>query len=287
MPINRRDFVLGTSATALGALLPGAAIAVTPEGVEAFEADFQATLAKVRAVFAEQGLTEISALPLVTDEPEFNAGLRHDADVTTLAPGQFVVQPSARVSDIAERTRGDLLPLFHVFACQLPPGTSRDAQVRLMMQTLSDSFGLDPARLAFASVPEAESLRPVLQHLGFDFDEKVKIRDRDEALATRDTSGYFFPVRDSDQYIVSAGIYYRLSDEGAPGFSVYPPPPGWTEVGEITVAGAEPPAMAIGIERITLAATGRYPAWEQRLETLFAQVREAGSVPQSVLDGFR
>ncbi|MCP4308797.1 MAG: hypothetical protein GY788_28760 [bacterium] len=283
--IDRRELMMAGSALTIGALLPGAAIAQTPSAAREFETDFETTMKELRSFFGNLAFEEVPARPIVTDDHSHNGGLRFDADVSSLSPGHFVIQPSARVSDIKERARGDLLPMFHVFAGQLPEGETRESQARMLLGLLTGPFGLDPAKLAFASVAEVEVLRPLLEELGYDFGEKVLIRDRQEALRMRDTSGYFFPDPLAPHFITSMGIYYRMTEEGLAGFSSYPPPLEWTEVAELTVDGISPPAIAIGLERLTLATTGRYPKWEHRLELLLEKVEEdAATPPPGIVD---
>jgi hypothetical protein len=159
-----------------------------------------------------------------------------------------------------------------------------------MVRTLTDTLGLDPARIAFVSVPQSTNMRPVLDELGLSFPEKVLLRDEVEALAARDASGYFFPDPFGEDYLVTMGVYYRVgdTDEAAP--AAYPPTSSWTEIGEIVIAGdAAPLGISLGAERLTFALTGLYPTWDQRLALLFAQVDHdsAGGLEPPGLAAFR
>ncbi|WP_420585849.1 hypothetical protein [Ruegeria sp.] len=285
MSVNRRRVVqLGTAAT-VGTLLPRMAFAAADQN-EAFERAFADTLAQLRTSFAGLGFTEAQPLSVVSGRDDYNGGLRHDFDQSVLPSGAFVIQPLARVADVDEKSRADVLPLFHEVGCH-PKDADGQTTTRLMMQLLTDGFGLDPARIAFVSVPQADGMRPVLDELGLPFKEKVLLRDEAEALAARDASGFFFPDPFGDQYIVTMGVYYRLTDTNDPAPSAYPPSANWTEIGEIVIAGdAAPLGISIGAERLTYAVSGQYPTWDQRLGMLFAQIAQDGTEPPG-LSAFR
>ncbi len=285
MGLNRRRVVqLGTAAT-VGTLLPRMTLAAADRN-EVFEQALAETLAQLRTSFAQLGFTEAPSLPIVSGRDEYNGGLRHDFDQSVLPSGAFVIQPLARVADVDERSRPDVLPLFHEVGCH-PAAADGQVTTRLMMQLLTEGFGLDPARIAFVSVPQADGMRPVLDELGLPFAEKVLLRDEAEALAARDASGFFFPDPFGDAYIVTMGVYYRLTNSDDPAPSAYPPSAHWTEIGEIIVAGdAAPLGISIGAERLTYALTGQYPSWDQRLGALFAQIGQDGPAPPG-LTAFR
>lgn len=286
MTIDRRDFLVTGSAAAVGAMLPGTAVAQTQDDVAAFEAEFEKVNTALRETFSDWGFRELTPHPIVSGDFTFNGGLRHDADAMMIMPGAFVIQPSARMSDIEERARPDLLPLFNVFLAMLPQGASDDEQVALAHALLTETFGLDPSRIAFASVPEAEKMHRPLANVGWDLDHKVLIRDPDEARRSRDSSGYFYPHPDEPFFVTSMGIYFRLSDEGETNFTTYPPPTEWTEIGELVIGQVPSPAIVLGVERVTLAASSRYPQWRHRLEQLQNAVEAAGIDTLPALDAF-
>ncbi|WP_170326388.1 hypothetical protein [Ruegeria arenilitoris] len=278
MGLNRRKVVqLGTAAT-VGTLLPRVSLAAADQN-EAFEQGFSETITRLKALFAELGFTESEPLSIVSGDAEYNGGLRHDFDQSALPSNAFVIQPLARVADVDEQHRPDVLPLFHEVGCH-PANADGQATTRLMMRLLTEGFGLDPSRIAFVSVPQSDDMRPVLDEMGLPFAEKVLLRDEAEALAARDASGFFFPDPFGEDYIVTMGVYYRLGDmkESAP--TTYPPTDNWTEIGEIVISGeAAPLGISIGAERLTYAVTAQFPAWDQRLGALFAQVEQDGAEP--------
>ncbi len=286
MALNRRTLVqLGTAATA-SAVLPRLALGATGQN-EAFEAQFADTLDRLKAAFAALGFLQAQPLPIATGDPGYNGGLRHDFDQNALPANAFVIQPLARVGDADEKTRPDVLPLFHEVGCH-PDGaiTGRDT-TQLMLSLLTDTLGLDPSRIAFVSVPQADDMRPVLDAMDLPFAEKVLLRNEAEALAARDASGYFFPDPFGEDYLVTMGVYYRVGDQDEPAPAAYPPSANWTEIGEIIIGGeAAPLGISIGAERLTYALTGQFPTWDERLDALFAQAEQDSSNP-SGLAAFR
>ncbi len=279
MRLNRRKIVqLGTAAS-MSAALPRFAAGAAGQN-EAFEAQFADTLNRLRAGFGALGFKEVEPLSIATGNPSYNGGLRHDFDQSALPTSAFIIQPLARVGDIDEKTRPDVLPLFHEVGCH-PDGTvtGRDT-TQLMLRLLTDTFGLEPSRIAFVSVPQANDMRPVLDALDLPFDQKVLLRDEAEALAARDASGYFFPDPFGEDYLVTMGVYYRIGDGDELAPAAYPPSAIWTEIGEIIIGGeAAPLGVSIGAERLTYALTGLFPTWDERLSSLFAQVEQDGAEP--------
>ncbi|WP_282170214.1 hypothetical protein [Ruegeria atlantica] len=282
MGLNRRKLVqLGTAATA-SAALPRFAVGATGQN-EAFEAKFAETLAGLKAAFAKLGFSESQPFSIVTGNVDYNGGLRHDFEQKKLQPNAFVIQPLARVADVEEKNRPDVLPLFHEVGCHPEGAVSGRDTTELMVRLLTEEFSLDPSRIAFVSVPQADDMRPVLDALGLPFTEKVLLRDEAEAMAARDASGFFFPDPFGDEYLVTMGVYYRLggSDEAAP--TAYPPSDNWTEIGEVVIGGqAAPLGISIGAERLTYARTGQYPTWDQRLGALFSRTEDEGAEPPGI-----
>ncbi|WP_152563356.1 hypothetical protein [Ruegeria halocynthiae] len=285
MALNRRTVVqLGTAAT-VGTMLPRLALSASGQN-DGFEREFAETLDRLKATFSELGFSETPPQPIATGADDYNGGLRHDFDQSALPSGDFVIQPLARVGDVDEKSRADVLPLFHEVGCH-PAGADGQTTTRLMMRILTEEFDLDPSRIAFVSVPQSSDMREVLDQMGLPFADKVLLRDEAEALAARDASGFFFPDPFGDAYIVTMGVYYRVgdTDEAAP--AAYPPSANWTEIGEIIIGGeAAPLGISIGAERLTYARTGQYPTWDQRLGALFAQAELEGAEPPG-LSAFR
>ncbi|MDP5219581.1 hypothetical protein Q5Y75_20360 [Ruegeria sp. 2205SS24-7] len=273
MTMDRREVIkLGTAAT-LGAMLPSVALA-TPQNA-AFEASYDDVLRRLREALGAQGLQEVAPLSILSGNPAYNGGLRHDFDQSALPQGGFVIQPLARVEDIAERHRADVLPIFHEVGCHPPNSLGKADQTRLMIRLLTEGFGLDPSRLAFVSVPDSEDMRPVLDEMGLPYGEKVILRDAEEAFDARDGSGYFFPDPSGEDFFVTMGVYYRVGDIDEPAPTSYPASANWTEIGEIVIAGETAPlGISLGAERLALAVSGQFPTWHERLGQLFAQVEQ-------------
>lgn len=274
MTVDRRKVVKIGAAFTVGAMIPGATLGGTNSALVDFNVEFDDISRRLKSTLNALGAEQKSALPIVSDDFDYNGGLRHDSDLQQLAMGEFVVQPCARIEDIEERDRPDVLPMFHECALRFPRGINHEESARLSISLLLEEFGLDPGRLAFVSVPQAKKLRPVFKGIGIDFEERTYIRDAAEALAARDSSGFFFQSPLSPKPYVTVGVYYRLGAGDVEDISAYPPPAGWSEIAEIVLAGPSgpDPILAIGVERLTLVTSGRYLTWGQRLETLFETI---------------
>lgn len=282
MGLNRRKVVQMGTAAAIGTAIPRLAFGAGGRN-DAFESRFSETLAGLQAAFAARGFAESQPLSIVTGNTSYNGGLRHDFDQSALPTNSFIIQPLARVSDVDEKTRPDVLPLFHEVGCHPGGPISGQDATRLMLDLLTRDFGLDPARMAFVSVPQANDMRPVLDEMNLPFAEKVLLRDEAEALAARDASGYFFPDPFGEDYLVTMGVYYRVGDQDEPAPTSYPPSSNWTEIGETIIGGdAAPLGISIGAERLTYALTGQFPTWDQRLGALFAQTEQEGASPPGI-----
>ncbi len=145
MGLNRRRVVqLGTAAT-VGTLFPRVGAAATDQN-ETFEQEFANTLNQLRTAFTELGFSEAEPLSLASGVDDYNGGLRHDFDQSVLPSGEYVIQPLARVADVDEKSRADVLPLFHEVGCH-PADADGQTTTQLMMQILTQSFGLDPSRI--------------------------------------------------------------------------------------------------------------------------------------------
>lgn len=279
MGLDRREVVKLGTAAAVGATLPGWAAGAADQNAD-FETAFRDTLSRLRNVFTSDGLTEAQPESIATGADNYNGGLRHDFDQAVLPTGMFVFQPLARVGDVAEKGRNDVLPFFHEVGCHPAADSDGEMTTRLMVRLLTQDLGLDPTRIAFVSVPQSSDMRPVLDQLDMPFSQKVLLRPEAEALAARDASGFFFPDPFGDAYLVTMGVYYRIGDTDAPAPASYPPSSDWTEIGEIVIQGdAAPLGISIGAERLTYALTGQYPSWDQRLGALFAQAAREGVEP--------
>ncbi|KIC45143.1 hypothetical protein RA28_11720 [Ruegeria sp. ANG-S4] len=282
MGLNRRKVVQLGTAAAMGTMVPRFAIGATQQN-DAFEAQFAETLAGLKAAFAGLGFSEAQPLSIATGNSDYNGGLRHDFDQDQLPTNAFIIQPLARVADVDEKARPDVLPLFHEVGCHPGETVSGRDTTELMIQVLTQDFGLDPARIAFVSVPQANDMRAVLDDLNMPFAEKVLLRDEAEALAARDASGFFFPDPMGEDYLVTMGVYYRIGDTDEPAPASYPPSSNWTEIGEIIIGGKVAPlGISIGAERLTYAQTGQFPTWDQRLAALFALAAQEGSEPDGL-----
>lgn len=231
---------------------------------------------KQKAIDFHQGLgyRETAPAHLVTDH-RFNGGLRHDAveALDTANPPVFVIQGIARVGDIEERERHDILPYFHVFFCNWSGEKTEATAVDETLDFLIGAVGIAPQRLALMSVEILAPHREQLAGHGIDWRRQVVIRDEAEARAAGDGSGYFRPPDHPDQLAVpSVGIYAWLGEGPPPAVDSYPLAEQWTEIGEIDFGPKAPAAQGFGLERLVYATTGLFPSWHDRRDHLLAAV---------------
>jgi hypothetical protein len=278
MKIPRRGLLKGSAVLAATMLLPNRARlhAATPGMGPSPEVEHaEATLV---SYLSGKGYRQITPAPFVTGDDSFNGGLRYDDSGIAETPGTFFIQPCARTSDIADRHRKDVLPIFHILRFDGKPGEDRSDAFMLLMGCLEGSLHLDPARLAFVSIPSFKGLRPQVAKTGMTWDRQVIIREPGDALNAGDGSGFFrHPGDKAAPAIPTAGLYYWVGAGGPKPLTTYPLPATWTEIGELFIAEKGLASFGLGIERLAYAATGKMPTWNAQLSRLHAQIDRASA----------
>ena len=277
LPTSRRIVLKAGAALGAGLALPHAVIAAGDDATEA-TAEFERVRSALVGGFSADGFREIEPQPIVTGNDGFNGGLRYDDSHSGIRANTMLVQPCARVSDIAEKGRAGVLPMFHIFRCNLHASEGPDASLARALDFLDSLKGLETARLGFVSVPELERLRPLLVRAGVDWDRQVFLRDPKAAFEAGDGSGYFrHPGDDSLSEIRTVGVYYSTG-RGPAKTGTYPLPASWIEIGEVSVDSEAHFGLGFGVERLALASSGTAPTWNSQLKRLFAQIdRDGGS----------
>jgi len=273
MKAPRRNVLKSGALIAASLLLPRTVSAGPDSRVSVCGDGFTQVNGALLAYFAALGLKEIPPSPIVTGDQGFNGGLRHDDTGVLDPPGHMVVQPCARISDISEKHRQDILPLFHIFRGNGLPGQNREDAFSHVMGYLTGPLQLDPTRLAIVSIPPFEDLRPLAEKSGIDWAHQVVLRDADMALNAGDGSGIFRHPGDARvPAIPTAGLYYWVGDGPAHPARKHPLPAMWTEIGELFIAEKSGAAFAFGAERLVLASSGAVPTWDHQLDRLLAQI---------------
>lgn len=271
MPTPRR--IVLKAAAALGAAFAMPRTVLAAGGAPGTSsAAFERVRAALVDHFAADGFREVAPLPIVTGDDGFNGGLRYDDSHSVTAVDTMVVQPCARVSDIAEKGRTGVLPMFHIFRCDIHASEGPDAPMARALEALNAVGGLKPSRLGFVSVPELEALRPLLVRAGVDWDRQVFLRDAASALEAGDGSGYFrHPGDDGLPVLRTAGVYY-FTGRGAAKAGAYPLPPAWIEIGEVSINADDHLGFGLGVERLALASHRAAPTWDAQLMRLMARI---------------
>lgn len=279
MQSERRKFLRGSAYLAASFALPQSIPATTMAAEASKAAGAMDVETSLLAYFSAKGYRKIAPKPLVTDNHDFNGGLRYDDTGTVELPGQMIVQPSARLSDISEKSRADVLPLFHIFRCNVHTGQNQDALFSRAIAYLTGPLRLDIARLAIVSIPPFTQSKAAFQRSGVDWERQVHLRDPDAAFKAGDGSGIFrHPGPDYVPAMPTAGIYYRVDDGAGDPPKMHPLPAAWTEIGEFMIAGDGAAFVGFGVERLQLASTGAIPSWDDQLPNLLRRIRrEAGN----------
>ena len=252
-----------------------------PGFAEAFASVRQKTLDYHR----DLGYQLVEPKSLLTGD-SFNGGLRYDESGTLDdAPDRaMIVQDCARIADIGERERHDILPYFHIFGCQC---RNHHDRARIMAETLEfllGPVGLDPKRLALVSVDGLSNYRDLLAGFGIDWQHQVVIRDAEAARAAGDGSGHFRPKGHPHQPdVVTAGVHTWMGEGPAPSVTSYPLPDRWTEIAEMGLAADSGIVNGIGLERLVYATTGLWPGWEEQRKLLLAQIEAEASASGAAL----
>jgi hypothetical protein len=134
--------------------------------------------------------------------------------------------------------------------------------------------------MGYVSIPAFETRRATLEGLGLNWSEQVVMRDPIEARAAADGSGYWRrPYPRNEPVIPSAGLYYWIGDGMPDRPLTYPTSAHWIEIADVGIDDDVDLAASCGLDRLVLAATGRYPTWNERLDLLTERIADSGTEP--------
>jgi hypothetical protein len=249
MILTRRRVMQLTAMSA--AALAGSRTAVS--AATAADADGQ----RAARYFRARGFADVQPLPMITGDG-FNGGLRYDdtrADLPSVP--EVIVQPSARVDDIVQRSDIGVLAGFNILAVRRPGDTAEaPSLLKDVMTYLVEERGLDPDRMLFVSTGQ---FRPHLDTIDGVTTKHFIERPLREAEATGDGSGMFAPKgHPQAPREATASIHYRLPQTLEDTPTEYPPR-GYIELGEVGLSGAEKgngraQIAGFGLERVAIAA---------------------------------
>lgn len=273
MKNNRRIVLKGSAIVAVASVLPRSVSASNEPGGTEFDKAHAKTQGAIADHFAKLGYQPRQSAPIVTRDETFNGGLRFDDTGVLEKPGMMALQQCARLEDIDRKDRRDVLPLFHIFVCSKPLGLNSQQTVAQVLTYLTQSAGLDPARLAFVGTPRLNDFLPQLETAGIEPIRQIFLRDDAEALAAADGSGYYrFPGDPDAPTLPTAGIYHWIGSGSPKPITAYPPSQDWTEIGEMSLDDGDDLAFGLGTERLTLASTGLISSWQERLAQLMEYI---------------
>ncbi|MCB1793881.1 MAG: hypothetical protein KDJ70_05505 [Candidatus Competibacteraceae bacterium] len=207
--------------------------------------------------FTKSGFTRLPAMDLITGH-DFNDGLRYDDTPQSYPPGRSVrIQDCMRMEDLPRKGEPGILPYFHILSLSIEKPAFRGELLTTMLDYLVTEGGLDPKKLVLVSTDRFRPFLPLLETRGIEAGRFVE-RNRAEAMAKGDGSGYFNPLGHpyvTGQYTVS--LHYALNAGGEKKLSEYPLP-SHLEIAEVAfdpdLEKSPPREMGgIGLERLLLA----------------------------------
>jgi hypothetical protein len=207
--------------------------------------------------FTKSGFTRLPAMDLITGH-SFNDGLRFDETPQSYPFGRSLwIQNCVRIEDLSRKGEPGVLPYFHILGLSIEKPAFRGELLTQMLDYLVNQAELDPKKLVLVST---DHFKPYLHHL-----ETFRIetgqfveRDRTEAMARGDGSGFFNPSGHpyvTGQHTVSIHYALNIVDEK---ILLQYPLPRHLEIAEIVfdpdLKISLPREMAgIGLERLLLA----------------------------------
>lgn len=207
------------------------------------------TAAAMTTRLREEGFRETNPQPRRTDY-EFNGGLRYDEYPMNVAgPRTFVVQECERVED-AESTELLVLPRFSLLAWQTSEPLSAEISLRLLLELLIETLGLEPAYMAAVTATDYTEVLGELERWGIG-PEQIFVRDAGVAREAGDGSGYFGPPGYPGPGFPTVSLHYSRSMHTAGRIRSYPLPGDLVELGESGVYGG-----GCGLERVAWASGG-------------------------------
>ncbi|MCB1487729.1 MAG: hypothetical protein KDJ88_09750 [Bauldia sp.] len=278
MTLDRRRLLQLTATGAAGLLIGGRGTFGAPGPIDAIVDD-------AVNFFGQHGYSQVPPLSLITGN-DINGGLRYDEmrPEPAVAP-ELIIQPVARVSDIAERNRAGVLAGFNIIGLN-KPGESDGSLLADVVDFLAGRRGLDPERIHYVST---EHFRPYIERIDALASGTFYERSLDEALAAGDGSGVFAPAdHPLKPSFHTVGIYYPQPDT-VPGTPTAYPPEGFIEIAEIGIPleGEGDQIGGIGLERLAMAEGETLPDFEETLLNLLRAIEdEAARTGRPLPDGY-
>ena len=216
--------------------------------------------------FGCRGFAESEPLGMITNSA-FNGGLRYD-ETRHDPPGapMVTVQTAARIDDIAQGSRPEVLASFTIFGIAIPGPAKPGMVLSSVMDFLMTERRLDRRRILFVTT---EYFRPLGAQVEGIEAYRVFERSAAEAEAEGDGSGFFAPKgHPFAPREATVGIYYRLPGAGKESGDLSYPPVGYIEIAEVGIApfggdANRPQVGAIGLERVAMAEGEPSPGFEE------------------------
>ncbi|WP_269580691.1 hypothetical protein [Roseibium sp. Sym1] len=249
MAVSRRTLLSMTMTGAAGLALTRHARAAAP------------TAATLAAAFTDHfgaiGYAWTDPLGMISGQ-SFNGGLRYDETRPEPVAGKSLfVQPAARVEDAEGAGTPGVLALFTICGLRVSEPAEPGALFGQLLTWLVEQRNLDPARLVFVST---EAFGPYRDRHELVRAGRIVQRDRKEAMAAGDGSGYFAPPGHPAQpAFETVSLHYPLP--GTEPDDLAYPLQGYLEIGEVSITPLDRRAVGFevggfGLERLVMAEGG-------------------------------
>ncbi|MGI9399731.1 MAG: hypothetical protein ACR2O0_00630 [Rhizobiaceae bacterium] len=263
MKLNRRQVIASALAAGVSSSFTRSATAMTKSADE------------LKKQLEMLGLSGSEPASIVVPGSEFNGGLRYDESHVSVPRGTYLLQPCARIGDIAEKGRTGVLPLFHIARVDWQEGTSAEDGLAKSLTLLTNGFGLDSNRLAVVGIPILDTYRAGFEAAGIP-ESRIFRRPLEEAKAAGDGSGIFRHPEDGKIEFATAAVYFSMAENPSDEISSYPLSENWLEIGEIALDQSIPLGAGFGVERLLFALGGTLPEWDTQKNLLLEMIdREA------------
>lgn len=250
MTISRRTLI-ASSALALALPAASARAAAAPQRRSRTSRAHRAFIKSAEA----QGAKRVAEESIVRSASA-NSGLSYSVNFAhpQFTPRHYVVQPAARVDDIAERGRTAVLPYFTIGGI-LHDVDDRAAPTASLLNGLTylQSLGIPLSSMEFTTSEASPEMVRVVKSLGVE-PKRLVVRDSDEAKAAADGSGWFVdPVTGFSTRTMSIAVH--------------------RDGKKAEVLEAADMGYVVGLERAEWARSGTMPTWDAALNNLLVDIR--------------
>ena len=258
MTLSRREFLTAGTAFGAGAVLlaacgtsstTGAGSTTTLGSTPSGHRSVAQSVAELTAYLSTKGYTQAPAASLTTGNP-YNGGLMYDVDDTLVSDRTYVVQPAARVEDVAKQHIPGTLPIFSMLVLDTTTTALAHQATDTIMQLLTKAAGLKAANLRVSTTDHSSEFFPQLASYGIGT-AQIRLRPWTDAVAAGSGSGYFAPAGYPGAPAFPSFSIEHVQSDGTE-----------LEVAEIVYGTGGPKVTAgVGVDRVAMARNDKTTTW--------------------------